>query len=352
MALVSVIMPTYNRGSKIRESIISILNQSYKKIEVIVIDDGSTDKTKEVIDSIGRKEVKYFFQDNSGACVARNKGMELASGKYIMFMDSDDLLHKDKIKVQVNAIKKDKTPFAICDFEYVDKNNQVLKKQKNSGSIHDKVINFESPFIMTSLIKKDSIPSTLRWNKNILRNQDMDFFFKYFIINKSWSYTPGYYCQYVQHGEGQISDTYHLGIQIDELKKSMIDFFNLHKKLVPIKNLSIVDKYLKKLDGVQKSKLTLPISALIEQLSDMLYSDLKLAIYGNGSIGKSIKKLFLEKIVCTVDIADKNNHPQKLNSIVFDKVIVTAIGREKEIVEYLKSDLSIPESKIVTLNLK
>ncbi len=101
--LISVIIPTYNRAHLIKRSAESVLNQTYRNIELIIVDDGSTDNTKEVIDSIKDDRIVYVKQENKGCCAARNKGIELAKGKYIAFNDSDDVWLPNKLEKQLNT---------------------------------------------------------------------------------------------------------------------------------------------------------------------------------------------------------------------------------------------------------
>lgn len=100
---VSVIIPTYNRAYRITTSIQSVLNQTYSELEVIVVDDGSTDNTEEVISAIGDSRLKYHrLEENKGAANARNIGVSLAHNEVIAFNDSDDVWHPDKLEKQIN----------------------------------------------------------------------------------------------------------------------------------------------------------------------------------------------------------------------------------------------------------
>lgn len=102
MDIVSVILPTYNRANYIKDAIESVLNQTYKSIELLIIDDGSIDNTEEVISPFLKdKRIRYVKQENSGAAAARNKGLELSKGKYVAFIDSDDIWEKDKLEIQL-----------------------------------------------------------------------------------------------------------------------------------------------------------------------------------------------------------------------------------------------------------
>lgn len=100
--LVSIIIPTYNNADKIVETLDTVFNQTYDNIEVIVIDDGSTDKTEDVVLSYKvavhqNKKLIYYKQDNAGAPAARNKGLEMSTGTLVKFLDSDDVLYDNDV---------------------------------------------------------------------------------------------------------------------------------------------------------------------------------------------------------------------------------------------------------------
>lgn len=121
--LISVVIPTYNRGFIIENSIRSVLNQTYKNIEVIIVDDGSTDNTEEVIKSINDKKIRYFkLKVNRGACYARNYGVSKAKGKYIAFQDSDDIFLPGKLEKQYVNLIKNNSDLDFCRIRIVNKN--------------------------------------------------------------------------------------------------------------------------------------------------------------------------------------------------------------------------------------
>ena len=106
MKKVSIIVPVYNVDKYIRNTLESILKQDYQNKEIIIIDDGSTDKSLEICNNIlyERKNVKIIHQNNLGVSVARNKGLENATGDYIMFVDADDILERDMISTLVKIM--------------------------------------------------------------------------------------------------------------------------------------------------------------------------------------------------------------------------------------------------------
>lgn len=104
MNKVSVVIPTYNRAAYLREALESVLAQTYKEIEVIVVDDNSTDGTARVVSSFGPK-VKYILQDNRERGAARNSGIRNSTGDYIAFLDSDDVWFRDHLEACVKALE-------------------------------------------------------------------------------------------------------------------------------------------------------------------------------------------------------------------------------------------------------
>jgi glycosyltransferase involved in cell wall biosynthesis len=121
--LVSVIIPTYNRAKLLNDALESIYRQTYRKIEVIVVDDGSEDGSQEVVKKWQIKSheeneftVKYILQSNQGPSAARNRGLLYAKGQYIQFLDSDDLLFPEKISDAVTLFKKDSSLDMVYSF--------------------------------------------------------------------------------------------------------------------------------------------------------------------------------------------------------------------------------------------
>ena len=119
MPKVSVIIPTYNSAQYITEAIESALNQTYKDFEIIVVDDGSTDNTKDILRSyIEKKKIHYFYQKNSGVSSARNTGVRVSQGEYISFLDSDDFWAAEHLQQLFNAMWK--YPMCSIAFSAID----------------------------------------------------------------------------------------------------------------------------------------------------------------------------------------------------------------------------------------
>jgi glycosyltransferase involved in cell wall biosynthesis len=104
--LVSVIIPVYNGAEFLSEAVASIWQQDYHPLEIVIVDDGSTDETAELAKGLG-KDIRYAYQRNSGPAAARNKGLEMACGEIIAFLDVDDLWPPNKLRIQVTRLIED-----------------------------------------------------------------------------------------------------------------------------------------------------------------------------------------------------------------------------------------------------
>ncbi|MGL6200632.1 MAG: glycosyltransferase family 2 protein [Lachnospiraceae bacterium] len=133
--MISVIMPVYNRQDTVCEAIKSVLDQTYRDLEMIVIDDGSTDNTKKAVSSIHDPRLKYIYQHNAGACVARNNGVSKSNGQFIAFQDSDDIWHLDKMQKQIKILDRKNADLVFCKLIkcYPDGKTQLLPDSIGDG---------------------------------------------------------------------------------------------------------------------------------------------------------------------------------------------------------------------------
>lgn len=123
---ISICMPTYNRKHYIRQALESVFTQTYKDFEVVVVDDGSTDGTAEMIKNTGYN-IRYYWQENRGEGATRNKLLELAQGKFITFLDSDDLLMPDAIQRMLNVMEaEDDQVIVYGPYLRIDRDGKVF----------------------------------------------------------------------------------------------------------------------------------------------------------------------------------------------------------------------------------
>ena len=153
--IVSVIVPTFNGARFIGKALESVLHQTFQSFEIIVIDDGSTDDTREIISLFG-PVVRYVYQDNKGRSNARNRGMGLARGQYIAFLDADDLFYPDKLALQVAVL--DEHPHIGMVYSHsvvINENDEPMPmgwKGNLSGWIYPKILFIRHNFITTPTV--------------------------------------------------------------------------------------------------------------------------------------------------------------------------------------------------------
>ena len=174
---VSVVIPTYNRAWVVKEAVDSVLAQDYKDFELIVVDDGSTDDTSEVLASYG-DDIRVYFQENKGVSAARNRGMAEASGRFIAFLDSDDLWLPKKLSAQVEFFHQ-KPDALICQTEEVWIRNGIRvnpkkRHQKPSGMIFEPSLELCLVSPSAVMIRRDMLESSGGFDENLPACEDYD----------------------------------------------------------------------------------------------------------------------------------------------------------------------------------
>lgn len=177
---VSIIIPTYNRAKTIKKSIMSCLNQTYKNIEVIVVDDGSIDNTKDIVKAIKDDRLKYYsYKKNKGACYARNYGINKSTGKYITFNDSDDIYYPNKVEEQYKNLLENKSDMDFSRINIVSSNYNVIApddervKKFQKTSYISELCHGNYISTQTILVKKIIILKYM-FDESLLRLQDYD----------------------------------------------------------------------------------------------------------------------------------------------------------------------------------
>ena len=180
--LVSVIIPTYNRGYIIERAIESVQNQTYNELEIIIVDDGSTDNTEEIVSRISDSRIRYLKNPiNKGVSHTRNLGIAAATGAYIAFQDSDDIWKPEKLQKQMECMKQGNYGMVYCAFEreffdgtvvyYPSKEMPMEEKQ---GEIVLSLLKKNLVSTQTMLIKKEVILQVGLFNEGMSNLEDYE----------------------------------------------------------------------------------------------------------------------------------------------------------------------------------
>jgi glycosyltransferase involved in cell wall biosynthesis len=180
---VSVIIPTYNRGDLVTEAIESVLRQSYADLELIVVDDGSTDDTASVVGGIGDERIRYFSKDNGGQSSACNFAFRHAEGRYIAYLDSDDMWPEAYLETMVRQLDA-KTDYGVAYARviqrYPDGREEQLSKPERyrSGRITKYFFGFVPCLIPSAMCFRRSVWEGIWWDEALRRSHDFDVFLR------------------------------------------------------------------------------------------------------------------------------------------------------------------------------
>lgn len=138
--LITIVVPIYNVEPYLKKSIDSIINQTYQNLEIILVDDGSPDNSGKICDEYAKKDnrIKVIHKENGGLSSARNAGIDMAKGKYISFVDSDDYISNDYIEYMYNILKKYNVKMSTCETQVIYGNENIKEKEKNVVTLLDK----------------------------------------------------------------------------------------------------------------------------------------------------------------------------------------------------------------------
>lgn len=179
MPTISVIIPVYNGQRTIRETIESVLNQTFADFELIVIDDGSQDGTLAIVNSINDSRIKIFSYPNAGVSVSRNRGIDKTQGEFISFLDADDLWTKDKLEAQLKALQENpQAALAYSWTNWIDEFGQFLRPGGHitvNGKAYDKLL--VRDFIESGsnpLIRQEALDKVGGFDSSITHGEDWE----------------------------------------------------------------------------------------------------------------------------------------------------------------------------------
>ncbi len=179
--LVSIVVPTYNQAKYLEESIESILNQDYPNIELIVLNDGSTDETAKILTKYrGNDKVKYDSHANMGQAATLNKGWHLASGKYLGYLSSDDVIHRECVRQIVDLLREN--PKYICAYpnsSLIDKNSRIVRARVcKPFSLEELIVKQECYIGPGALFRREAFELFGGWNPSLRLGPDREYWMR------------------------------------------------------------------------------------------------------------------------------------------------------------------------------
>ena len=201
MELVSIVVPVYNVEHYLQECILSLLGQTYKNIEVILVDDGSTDSSGNICDLFAEKDsrIKVIHKRNAGLGYARNSGLEIAKGEYITFIDSDDIAEKNLVELLMNAVHEAVADTCIGGFKRISEDGKILFQERYQPEMYERDAVYQNLFarmLGSAADKHDAIRMSV-WNvlysMKIIRENNIRFPSERMLISEDIIWDSEYY---------------------------------------------------------------------------------------------------------------------------------------------------------------
>ncbi|MVM32532.1 glycosyltransferase [Spirosoma sp. HMF4905] len=236
--LVSILIPMYNSEETIEETLYSCLNQTYNNIEIIIVDDGSSDNSLEIVKGLqaSNSNIKLFRQERKGACRARNLAFKYSKGEYIQYLDADDILSISKIEEQM-VYASTLEPFVLFSCKWFRFEKTINKAKKNYLGIY-KNYNEPANWLVDSwsgngalqtacwLSSRQLIEKAGDWNESLLKNQDGDFFCRVILNSKKIVFSNKAIVFYRDSGRNSISGTISYKSALSTLKS--YEFYRIY----------------------------------------------------------------------------------------------------------------------------
>jgi glycosyltransferase involved in cell wall biosynthesis len=211
---VSVVMPCYRAAAFVRRAVESVVAQDYPAIELICVNDGSPDNTLEVLEALkqefsSRLSFRVIDQPNAGASAARNRGLDLAEGQYIQFLDADDWLLPSKLTSQLALAQEAHPAFVVGSYERVREDGSKLYSRRYDAQCSDRIwsllLNTNLGITSSNLFRADALRSVGGWNEDLSSSQEYDLMFRLLQSEGTVVFDPSAFTIILHRSQGSIS---------------------------------------------------------------------------------------------------------------------------------------------------
>ncbi len=239
----SIIIPVYNRAHLIAETLDSILLQTYSNWECIIVDDGSTDDTIDVLRSYCEKDIRFQYYKRpedkvKGANACRNHGVEMSKGDYINFFDSDDLMISNKIKIKLTTLLEKKTDYVISktiDFNHPNSSETFSETSTNYNFKtyplnHYNYVCQQLNWLTPDALMASKLVKQIRFNEKLLRGQEYNFYTKLTLLSENGCFLNEFLTKRRMHNHSIKNQFTQTEIDIHAVKLRMITLTEIYKK--------------------------------------------------------------------------------------------------------------------------
>ncbi|OAB63205.1 glycosyl transferase [Leptolyngbya valderiana BDU 20041] len=232
---VSVIVPTYNGEAYIQLAIASVLHQTYRHWELVVVDDGSTDSTREIVTEYGDR-IRYFYQENQGVAAARNRGIREARGEWVAFLDQDDFFVPEKLAVQVAALEKQPSVGIVhSGWQILDRSGNMVSSVEPWHGIPELDVAswllWKPVFLGAMLFRRDWLEFAGGFNCRFHQAPDVDLVLRLALMGCEAVWVPQTTVGYRQHDRNASQNTQVQVLECEEVLDRLFARSNLSEEL-------------------------------------------------------------------------------------------------------------------------
>jgi len=340
---ISIVTVTYNAANYLEQTIQSVIAQDYPNIEYIIIDGASTDGTVEIIKKYEHSLRYWTSEVDQGIYDAMNKGIKVATGEWINFMNAGDSFCERNTVSQVVLHCPHDVDILFGDIYLCCDNTREYRKAPGLSKAYEGMFCWhQAMFSKTDICKKNLFDTSFKIAA------DYDFAMK--------CLHAGYKFYYVHMA---VANFLNGGVSSQELLKARIeDIFIQSKYLENMEDIFAKASFLQ-LQTLQKNNnrfFAHLINEFDKQMQELKLREKRFVLYGYGHVGRIIKERYCDQIIAIVDqnfellSEHRVDAPKKLTTLDFDFVLISVLGREKDITEYLVNDLNVPVHKILTFS--
>lgn len=254
---ISILMPVYNSQEYLKNTVQGVINQSYKEWELILVDDGSKDNSKNICIELQKfdNRIRFINKENTGVSDTRNIALDNAKGKYIAFIDSDDSVHKDYLKILLSSIEKSKGQLAVCGFKErkISTNGQIEELSRvfypkeviAIEDMKDLIMDFGNSGLLNPLwnklySRKIIEENNIRFKEEVETGEDFIFNLQYFRKINNICFSKGELYYYIRRNNNSITyqyidNMYEKGLEIHNLLEDFLkdmNFYNSKNKYI------------------------------------------------------------------------------------------------------------------------
>jgi len=336
--LVSIVTVTYNAAPYIEKTLESICSQGYKNIELIIIDGGSSDGTLEIIKKYKDDIAFYLSEADEGVYDAMNKGIDNANGKWINFMNAgDEFTLSSSVSMMIEKLQPE-TDIAIGGINTMDVNYKHLQRKEFEGI--DNIWKYNPCYHQATFVKL-KLMQKYKFDLHYKILSDYNFMFQVYIAGCTFQAIDFPVANYLIGGLSEQNLTQ-----------------------VAVEGMSILSKYLENSEDIYNSRWygllqnanNFNISSqlfqkYLKEVEELKQKYKKIALYGYGEAGKKIASILGIQVEVIIDKYSDDScvvRPEGLKGFEYDAVVITVIGREEEIRNFLISELNVDSNKIIT----